>query len=99
MTNYAEYLEGDARLCMLRELAKQSDGRLNEIALTKVLDDFGYRRSRDWVRTQMRKLDELGAVRNTEVGTVLVAMITRAGTDHVERRSTIDGVARPSPEA
>jgi len=97
--NYAEYLEVDARLVMLRELAQMGDGTLNEIALTKVLDTFGYRRSRDWVRTQMRKLQELGAVKNSEAGTVLVATITRAGLDHVERRSVIEGVAKPSPEA
>jgi len=30
-------------------------------------------------------------------GTVLVAALTRAGLDHVERRAFLDGVARPSP--
>ena len=97
--NYEEFATRDARLVMLRELARQGDGRLNEVILTTVLDTFGYRRSREWVRTQMMKLAELGAVRNTEAGTVLVAEITRAGTDHVERRSMIEGIARPSPVA
>jgi hypothetical protein len=96
---YEEHLAEDARLVILRELACQTDGRLNDTILTSVLDSFGYRRSREWVRTQMAKLEELGAVTIVEAGTVRIASVTRAGIDHVERRSVIDGVARPSPEA
>ncbi|RWE48554.1 MAG: hypothetical protein EOS79_08450 [Mesorhizobium sp.] len=97
--NFDEYLTADARLVMLRELNQQIDGRLNEVLLTKALDTFGHNRSREWVRTQLRKLAELGAVKVTEAGSILVAAITRTGIDHVERRSIIEGVARPSPEA
>lgn len=97
--SYAEHLEADARLVILRELAGQLDGRLNESILTTVLDAFGYHRSRDWTRTQLRKLDDVGAVKITEAGTVMIASITRAGLDHVERRAILEGVARPSPEA
>ncbi|MCO5083070.1 MAG: hypothetical protein M9955_17225 [Rhizobiaceae bacterium] len=99
--SYASFMEEDARLVILRELAKQFDGRLNETVLTTVLEAFGYRRSREWVRTQLRKLEELGAVSiraidRPEADPILVATITRAGADHVERRSVIVGVARPS---
>ena len=45
----------------------------------------------------MRTLAELGAVTLREAGTVLIATITRAGIDHVERRGIIEGVLRPSP--
>ncbi|MER8786298.1 hypothetical protein NKH71_00270 [Mesorhizobium sp. M0983] len=99
MTDFDAYLTYDARLVILRELHKQTDGRLNEALLTKTLDTFGHNRSREWVRTQLRKLAELDAVKVTEVGTFMVAAITRAGVDHVERRAIIEGVARPSPEA
>lgn len=99
MASYEEHLAEDARLVLLRELAAQTDGRLNDKILTAVLDSFGYRRSREWVRTQIGKLAELGTVTTVETGTVRIASITRAGLDHVERRSVIDGVARPSPEA
>jgi hypothetical protein len=81
---------------MLKELALQSDGRLNETILTSVLDSFGYSRSREWVRTQMRKLAEIGAAQVTEAGPFLVSTITRAGVDHLERRSFIEGIAKPS---
>lgn len=98
MSNFDEFLTHDARLVMLRELAARVDFRLNESALTKVLDLFGHHRSRDWVRTQLRKLEELGAVKVSEAEKIMVATITRAGLDHVERRSVIEGVSKPSPE-
>jgi repressor of nif and glnA expression len=99
MSSYEEHVRKDARLIILKELALQTDGRLNETILTAALDAFGHNRSREWVRTEMRKLEELGAVRLAEAGSVLVAAITRAGIDHVERRSVIEGIARPSPVA
>ncbi|MFG1466578.1 hypothetical protein V5F77_27510 [Xanthobacter sp. DSM 24535] len=97
--SFSDYLTEDARLTILKELAAQTDGRLNDTLITRVLEVFGHRRSREWVRTQLLKLEELGAIRTTAVGSVLVAEILRAGTDHVERRSVIAGVARPSAEA
>jgi hypothetical protein len=95
--DYGDFLTKDARLVILKELTRWPAGRLNEVVITGVLDAFGYRRSREWVRTQLTKLAELGAVTISEAGSVLVAEITRAGVDHVERRSVIDGIARPSP--
>lgn len=95
--SYDEFMTKAARLVILKELAQQADGRLNEVILERVLDVFGHRRSRDWIRTQLRKLQELGAVHVDEVGTVMVATLTRAGLDHVERRSFVEGVDRPSP--
>ena len=96
--SYEEVTRNDARLVVLRELVKQTDGRLNETILLAVLDQFGHRRSRDWLRTQLRALAELGAVVIREAGSVMVAQITRLGVDHVERRAVIEGIARPSPE-
>lgn len=96
--SYADDIAADARLCILKELAVQVDGRLNEVGLMRMLDTFGIRRTRDWVRTQLRQLDQLGAVRVTEAGTVMVAALTKLGRDHVDRRAVIEGVTRPSDE-
>lgn len=96
--NFEEHSARDARLVILRGLSEQMDGRMNETLLTALLETFGHNRSRDWVRTQLQKLRELGAVTITEAGTVYIGSITRAGLDHVQRRSVIEGVARPSPE-
>jgi len=96
--SFEDFLVQDARLILLKELAAQTDGSLNDTMLLRVLDAFGHRRSRDWVREQLCELEARGAVKLTEAGSILIASITRIGADHVERRTVIDGVARPSPE-
>jgi hypothetical protein len=97
--SYSEFVTRDARLVILKELSRQVDGRLNENLLVQVLDSFAYRRSRDWVRTQLRAMSELGVITVQEVGTVMVASITKLGVAHVERREIVEGIGRPSPEA
>jgi hypothetical protein len=99
MADYMEAIAADGRLIILRELTRQTDGRLNETILMSVLDSFGHRRSREWVRQQLRALKDVGGVAIAEAGSVMIAEITRAGTDHVERRAVLEGVARPSPGA
>lgn len=89
----ADRFETEARLAILGELSRQPDGRLNETLLDASLTAQGYSRSRDWLRTQLRKMSELGAVRLTEAGTLLIASITRSGLEHYEQRSNIDGIA------
>ncbi|MEQ1499155.1 MAG: hypothetical protein ABL914_10875 [Novosphingobium sp.] len=93
-------LTGDARLAILAELAQQRDETLNVLSITRLVDALGIRRSREWIDTQLGKLEELGAIelRQSEIaglGTVSVATLTAAGRDHVERRSTIAGVSAP----
>lgn len=89
-------IAADARLIVLRELAQQVDGRLNELSIGRTLDVYGIRRDRDWIATQLRKLEALDAIELSSVGTVLVARIARVGRDHVEERAVIEGVTRPS---
>lgn len=60
-----------------------------------MLDVFGVRRDRDWVKTQLVKLEALGAVTLADVGSLTVAAITRDGRDHVEQRAVLIGVSRP----
>jgi hypothetical protein len=98
MTDFRQYIAADVRLIVLRELVAQPDYRLNETLLLRVLETFGHRKSRDYLRDQLRWLEEMGAVTLTEAGTVMIAELTRRGRDHVERRTVIEGVARPSPE-
>ena len=97
--SYDDKIAEDARLVILKELAAQVDGRLNEVSIQRVLDAFAIKRSREWIRTQLRKLAELEAVRVEEIGTVMVAQIRTLGRNHVERREIIDGVTPPSDDA
>lgn len=96
MGDLRDAIAGDARLVILQELVRQVDGRLSELLLRRVLDLYGIRRDRDWVRTQLRKLEALGAIELSSAGEVLVARITREGRDHVEERAVIEGVTRPA---
>ena len=99
MTDFRAFIAADVRLIILRELMGQADYRLNEVLLSRVLETFGHRKSRDYLRNQLRWLEDLGAVTLAEAGTVIIAELTRRGRDHVERRVVIEGIARPSPEA
>ncbi|KAA6404477.1 hypothetical protein [Candidatus Tokpelaia sp.] len=89
-------VEEDVRLTLLKALSMTSDNRLNETVLHETLDKFGHRRSRDYLRTQLAKLEELGAIRLEKAGTVQVATLLPPGLDHIERRSFLAGVRRPS---
>jgi len=94
--SYDATIAEDARLFILRELAAQTDGRLNELLLQRLLEArYGIARSREWVQTQMRKLAELGVVELVEAA-FLVAQIGRAGRDHLASRSIVAGITRPS---
>lgn len=96
MTNpLADAIAADARLSILKELAKQVDGRLSELLIRRVLDLYGIKRDRDWIVTQLRKLEALGAIELQPAGDVLVAKILPAGRDHVDERAIIEGVTRP----
>ena len=95
--DFATFQEQDQRLIILRALADELDGHLNETLLQKHLERFGHRVARLKVRTLMRELELKGAVRLHEPATdMLVAEITARGQDHVERREAIEGVAVPS---
>lgn len=98
---YADLWLEDARLVMLRELAKMPDGRLNQTLMAATLDAFGYRWTKAAVAAQMRGLAELGAaaleiVKDDKGGDFLILAISREGVEHLERRAFIDGVAKPS---
>lgn len=94
--NLAEAVAREARLAILKALSQQTDERLSDVMLKQVLDIYGYRRDRDWVRTQLRKLADLGAVSLTEAGEVLFARLEPPGRDHLEERSILVGVMRPT---
>lgn len=97
MTSWEEHNQLNARLVILRALAQEINGTLNSTMVNVHLETFGHHRSREWVHTQLRKLEELGAITLISAGSVLVATITRSGLEHVQCRSIIEGVARPSP--
>lgn len=93
---FAEHAAQDCRLIILKALADEHDHRLNENMIVPLLKTYGHTKSREYVRTQIRKLGELGAIAVTEAGTVLVAELKQPGLDHLERSAFLDGVRKPS---
>ena len=93
--DYAKARAEEARLDILTELHRQNDDQLSERLLREALFALGHKRSPDYLRVQLRKLEELGAVHLTEVGDVLIAKIEPPGVHHLERAHFLDGVKRP----
>ncbi|HRM74551.1 MAG TPA: hypothetical protein PLI13_07585 [Paracoccus sp. (in: a-proteobacteria)] len=95
---YSDHFDATARLTVLRALSAEADYRLNDTLLMRTLEAFAIKRGRSYLRNQLRWLEqEAGAVKLHEVGSVLIAELTEAGLDHVERRLVLDGVLKPSP--
>jgi repressor of nif and glnA expression len=95
---YSKFVNENVRLTLLKALAAQHSYRLNDGLLLKELEVFGHNKPREYVREQLRWLEEtVGAVKLTEAGTALIAEITDRGLDHVQRRTVLTGVERPSP--
>ncbi len=92
------FIAENQRLIVLRALAGEHDGRMNETLLARELDVFGHRLTQAQVRDVLADLEERDAVRTTLAGgVVMVAEITRRGADHVERRGApIAGVSVPT---
>jgi hypothetical protein len=94
----AKIIEEESRLVILRTLAEQPDQRLNSSLLQADLAErWAINRSRDWVHLQIGELSNLGAVTVVAVGSVQIATLTQRGLDHVERRTLLPGVKKPSP--
>lgn len=87
----------EARLIMLRSMASEPRYSLNEALLQAQLETFGISRPRPWVREELRRLEDIGAVTLTEAGSVMIGTLTTKGLDHVEHRLVLEGVKRPSP--
>ena len=86
-----------ARLIMLRELHQQSNYASNDSMLQQVLESFGIAKSRDWIRSEIDWLADMGAVTKAVVGSAWIITLAPKGFEHVERRLLIEGVKRPSP--
>lgn len=96
MSGFHELVDADRMLAILQALAGEHDGRLNDGLLQKWLEHSGHRMAKQVVRTLLNRLGDLGAlIVHRPMEGFFVAEITQAGLDHVERRSVLDGVARP----
>lgn len=94
---YSKDYYANTRLAILLALAEQNDYRLSDSMLVSVLSAYAINRGRDYVRAQLAWLEaEAGAVQLRNMGTAIIAELTEAGEDHVERRRVLPGIKRPA---
>lgn len=94
---YHERFNEEVRLIILKALQDEPSGRMSDSMLEIVLEAFAVRRSREFIRTQMKWMEtQAAAVKLTSVGTVIIAELTQAGEDHLLRRISIEGIKPPS---
>ena len=94
--SYADFLQADVRLVILRTLSELPALRGNSSVLCSILDlKYGHAVTRDKIKTELRWLEEQGLVQIDEAGAVLVATLRERGEDVARGRARVDGVNRP----
>ncbi len=93
---FDDIVRSEARLIILKALAEQPGFSASDSLLEPVLELYGIRRGRDFIRAELRMLSDAGAVTLSQAGSATIAVIARRGLDHVEHRSILPGVKRPS---
>lgn len=99
MSSYAEIVNADRRLVILRALAQDAGYEHNESVLQSVLNHFAHKVTRDQVRTQLAWLAEQELVTLREVSGYQIATLTARGADAAEGSAIVPGVKRPSPRS
>ena len=93
----ASLMEEEARLAILKELAKEdnnaiSSARMQIYLLTHLLID----KPREWVETQYMFLKDMGAVTIVQADTVKIARLAKRGELHLQNLISIPGVLCPT---
>jgi hypothetical protein len=90
--------DGHVRLAVLRLLDTQPQYSANDSVLTASMAPLGLACTRDQMRGHLSWLAEQRLVKLTQFGGALtVAILTERGGDVAAGRSSVHGVARPSP--
>ena len=93
----SDIIREEARLIILRELeADAITSSAHEGLLQELLDSHGILKSREWLRDEMRRLHDLGAIDLVQAGSYYIATLTNKGRDHLHRRLVIEGIKRPN---
>lgn len=97
--NYAEIIEADRRLAILKLLQDSAGYACNEHLLATLLGSFGHAISVDRLRTDLAWLAEQGLIAVRDVGGVEIATIVQRGLDVAQGIAHVPGVKRPAPGA
>lgn len=94
--DYMRIMREEARLIILKEVARQENETLMSSVLEEVLPVFAIRQPRAWIHQQMDYLATMGALVVKSAGTVKIGTLTDLGRRHIDRDSFIEGVKRPA---
>ncbi|MDR2092324.1 MAG: ArsR family transcriptional regulator [Azoarcus sp.] len=94
--DYAQYLQENRRLVMLRILSEMPSNTANSSMLDDLLEKFAHHVSRDVVKNDMHWLAEQGLIALERAGDVLVGTLTQRGLDVSRGEAVVEGVAKPS---
>lgn len=95
--SYETVITEQLRCNLLRSLLEAPGYTSNDSVLTDRAEEFGFRPSRDTIRTQLAWLKEQGLVRLNTVKSCQIAVLTERGADVARGFATAPGVKRPSP--
>lgn len=96
MSDFLDIMRQHARLIVLRALAAEPNYSHNDGMLLDIAKSFSVDRGRDFLRNEIRWLENVGAVTVKEMGGAWIVTATQRGVDHAERRIVLEGVRRPS---
>ena len=97
--NYAEIVQADRRLVILKVLQDSAAYACNEHLLGSLLGSFGHVITADRLRTDLAWLAEQGLISVRDVGGVEIATIVQRGLDVAQGIASVPGVKRPAPGA
>lgn len=96
--DYGNVVAEHLRITILRLLVEEPGYSANDSLLRDLVPDFGFRPTRDSIRTQLAWLKEQGLVRlECNGGDCHVAHLTARGEEVARGYATVPGVKRPSP--
>lgn len=96
--NYAQMVQQDRRLVILRILSESDQYSTNEHLLKMAMHMFGHNVGTDLARTELAWLKEQGLVSVDEIGGVQIPKLTGRGLDVAQGSTVVPGVKRPAPE-
>lgn len=90
-------IQEEARLVILKELAKQPNSAITSEAMRRyLLDKFLIDKPREWVEQEFGYLRDMRAVLIVPADTVQIARLTDRGRKHLQGVISIPGVLEPS---
>lgn len=96
--SYAQLVQEDRRLVILRILSESDHYSTNEHLLKMGLHAFGHNVGTDLARTELAWLKEQGLITVDEIGGVQIPKLTARGLDVAQGSTVVPGVKRPQPE-